>query len=74
MQQIRERLAAAIILQAIRDWEKGKDRAKIEEFFHSDDFDCFLKWLSLDPIAIRNKLDSQSYDRQIAQNFRAAYR
>jgi hypothetical protein len=69
-----ERLAAAIILQALRDWEKSEHQTELEEFLSSSWFATLIEAAGLDVAhtsAIRDKILSGQYERL---PLRASYR
>ena len=68
-----ERLAGAVLLQAIKDWESQKYQSDICEFLTSDWFSILVEaaGLEMEPAAIKSQIESGSYQQV---SMRAAYR
>lgn len=66
-----ERLAAAIILKTVEDWQNPKNHSEIEEFLESDWFEELTEMLQLESRTIRTQLREGNFERL---NIRAAYR
>jgi hypothetical protein len=66
-----ERLAGAILLKAVEDWDDPRNRSEIDDFLDSPFFEAITDLLGLDPQDIRLQLRTGKYQRL---NMRAAYR
>ena len=66
-----DRLAGAILIQMLKDWERGKDRDEIREFLSSAWFQQLADAVGMDPKDICSCMVSGSYN---SAKLRAAYR
>ena len=69
-----ERLASAILIQAVKDWEIEKDKAEILAFLASDWFEMLVEAAGLErdrAPAIRAQFETRTYQ---PVSLRAAYR
>ncbi|MFC1878762.1 hypothetical protein ACFLZW_02500 [Chloroflexota bacterium] len=66
-----ERLASAILIQTVKDWNDESKRPEIRSFMTSTWFVTVVEMAGLDPGSIRAKLESGSFANI---SLRAAYR
>jgi hypothetical protein len=66
-----ERLASAILIQAIKDWEDEDRHPEIWAFLGSTWFENLAEMAGITPEVVRTKLVAGTYARV---NLRAAYR
>lgn len=67
-----ERLAAAILLKAVEEWQDPQKHSEIEIFLKSEWFKELAEVAQVNPSVIREKLLSDTYHKEI--NTRSAYR
>jgi len=67
-----ERLAAAILLRAVEEWEDPEKHFDIERFLKSEWFDELVEFVQLDPKEVRCQFLEGTYKKEI--DTRSAYR
>ncbi len=60
------RLAGAVLLKAVEDWKKGRDKKGIDYFMNTSWFNILVNAVNMDAANVRKSLLSDSYNKQIS--------
>ncbi len=63
-------LIAAVIKQAVKDWQQGNNPPALREYFASEDFGEYLEFVGLDSRRIPAMITANQFD---GNKLRAAY-
>lgn len=63
-------LIAAVVRQAVKDWQRGQDSQALREYFASEDFHALLEFIGLDSRRIPATITANQFD---GAKLRAAY-
>ncbi len=66
------RLAGAVLLKAVDDWKKGRDKKGVNAFLDTSWFNLLVGAVGMDAASVRKSLRLDSYDKQ--KSTRANYR